>query len=318
MDIKQLIAFRAVFDNGSVTQAAKILGVTQPAVSAQLARLEESIGFDLFERVAGRLRPTTHGRQFYAEVIRALSMLERLEQSAQNIRRDQRGRLTIASQPMVSISILPELVTRFAATYPAIAVRMINRTSEEVRSIFEASAVDIGIAELPINVPGIELRRYTVPCVAIVPCHHPLAEKALITPADFAAQPFVTMSPGRLIGHKIKSTFADTQADLHIVAEAEYFSTICMLVSEERGVAIVDCWSAATFGARIVARRFEPLLDYQLGVFHRADQTPSAPVQALLALLDAKLCNPPVLEPAAAGGRRQRDDHGSERPSTPL
>ena len=75
MDFKQLIAFRAVFDNGSVTQAAKILGLTQPAVSTQLARLEEAVGFDLFERVAGRLRPTTHGRQFYDEVIRALGSL---------------------------------------------------------------------------------------------------------------------------------------------------------------------------------------------------------------------------------------------------
>ncbi len=61
MDVKLLEAFRAVVDHRSVTAAASVLGVTQPAVSTQIARLEEMIGFALFERSGGRLKPTPEG-----------------------------------------------------------------------------------------------------------------------------------------------------------------------------------------------------------------------------------------------------------------
>ena len=58
MDVRLLEAFRAVVDHRSVTAAAGAMGVTQPAVSTQIARLEEMVGFALFERSGGRLKPT--------------------------------------------------------------------------------------------------------------------------------------------------------------------------------------------------------------------------------------------------------------------
>src|SRR5882757_6286451 len=71
MDVRLLEAFRAVVDHRSVTAAAGAMGVTQPAVSTQIARLEETIGFALFERSGGRLKPTPEGLLFYAEATRA-------------------------------------------------------------------------------------------------------------------------------------------------------------------------------------------------------------------------------------------------------
>src|SRR4029077_15870220 len=72
MDVRLLEAFRAVVDHRSVTAAAGAMGVTQPAVSTQIARLEETIGFALFERSGGRLKPTPEGLLFYAEATRVL------------------------------------------------------------------------------------------------------------------------------------------------------------------------------------------------------------------------------------------------------
>ena len=77
MDVRLLEAFRAVVDHRSVTAAAGALGVTQPAVSTQIARLEEAIGFALFERSGGRLKPTPEGMLFYAEATRVLQTMDR-------------------------------------------------------------------------------------------------------------------------------------------------------------------------------------------------------------------------------------------------
>src|SRR5689334_15224910 len=78
MDIRLLEAFRAVIESGSVTHAANALGVTQPAVSAQIARLQETVGFTLFERVGNRLRPTPEAVAFHADVDRTLARIDDL------------------------------------------------------------------------------------------------------------------------------------------------------------------------------------------------------------------------------------------------
>ena len=107
MDVRLLEAFRAVVDHRSVTNAAAAMGVTQPAVSAQIARLEQELGFSLFDRGNGRLKPTAEGMLFYAEASKALTGIDRLAQAAEQIRTAQTGRLVIASHPSAAISLLP-------------------------------------------------------------------------------------------------------------------------------------------------------------------------------------------------------------------
>ena len=83
MDLRLLEAFRAVVSNHSVTRAARVLGLTQPAVSAQLARLEAAVGFQLFLRSGGRLSLTREGEEFHREVMHALGMYERPRPSSE-------------------------------------------------------------------------------------------------------------------------------------------------------------------------------------------------------------------------------------------
>lgn len=295
MDVKLLEAFRTVVDNRSVTQAATILRVTQPAVSAQIARLEAQVGFDLFERTGGRLKPTPEGRQFYAEAMHALGMIDRLEQVSSGIRNGRAGSIIIASYPVASVSILPELVARFGAAHPDAVVRMINRTSEEVRSIFEASSVDIGMTIIPVDIPGVEVRKYVVPTVAVMPKGHPAAARRVITPADFSGLPFVSMSQNRLVGHQIRSAFIDTGARFHMVVECEYYSSICSMVANGLGVSVVDCWSALTFRSQgLEVRPFEPAINTEIGVFFNAAQAPSKLTREFLELLADKLRTPPT------------------------
>ena len=295
MDVKLLEAFKAVMENRSLTRAAAVLRVIQPAVSAQIARLEALVGFDLFERTRGRLKPTPEGRQFYTEAMQALGMIDRLEQVSASIRGGRAGSIVVASYPVASISILPELVARFGATHPDAFVRMINRTSEEVRSIFEATAVDIGMAMIPIDIPGIEVRKYVVPSVAIVPENHPAAAKSVITPADFSDLPFVSISQSRLIGHQFRGAFIESGVKFRMVAECEYYSSICHMVARGFGVSVVDCWSALTFRDQgLEVRPFEPAISTEIGVFFIANKPLNILARDFLSLLDEKLRNPPA------------------------
>lgn len=290
MDFKLLEAFHTVVTNSSITKAAEILGVTQPAVSAQVARLEASLGFSLFARNGGRLNLTNEGRQFHAQVVHALDMFQRLDRVAETIRDGESGTLVIASHPSASISLIPPLMARFRKDYPETRIRMINRTSEEVRSFFPAASIDIGIAELPTDIAGVDVRKYKLDCVAILPKGHPLAEKAVVTPTDLSGEPFLAMPSERSISHRIREAFSVEGATFNSIGEVDFFSSICAMVAEGGGVSIVDSWSARMFGKMgLEIRPFEPTITYEIGVITSSEWPLSRLAQAFLSLIDSTL-----------------------------
>jgi DNA-binding transcriptional LysR family regulator len=290
MDVRLLEAFRAVVDHRSVTAAAGAMGVTQPAVSTQIARLEETIGFALFERSGGRLKPTPEGLLFYAEATRVLGEVDRLETAAAQIREGEAGRLAIASHPWAAISLLPRLVADFVSTRPGVSVRLISRHSDVVSQLLPSESFDIGIAELPIDETAVTVARFQMRCVAILPPRHALASRKLLTPELLSGLPMVAPARSLQLPPKLIAAFAAAGAHLNTVVEAEFIASLCGLVAAGTGWALVDPLSAEGFSnLGLVARPFEPAILYEVGVFHRRDREPSMLAAAFLEMLEGKL-----------------------------
>src|SRR6476646_1158170 len=261
MDVRLLEAFRAVVDHRSATGAAAAMGVTQPAVSAQIARLEQELGFSLFERGNGRLKPTAEGLLFYAEAAKALTGIDRLTQAAEQIRTAQTGRLVIASHPSASISLLPAVVSSFLSERPGVLVRVLSRNSDVISRLLPSESYDIGIAEMPVDESAVRLTRFRMRCVAILPPAHKLGTRAALSPKLLSGQPVVALARTLQTSIRLVKAFADAGADWNPVAEAEYFATVCGLVASGAGWSIVDPLSARTFQHLGVAvREFEPAI----------------------------------------------------------
>lgn len=290
MDVKLLEAFRTVVDHRSVTGAAVAMGISQPAVSTQISRLEQLVGFALFERSGGRLKPTSEGMLFYAEASRALGGFDRLAAATQQIRQGQAGRLVIASHPSAAISLLPELVADFLAARPGVMVRMVSRHSDVVSQLLPAESFDIGIAELPIDDQAVRLIRFQMRCVAILPRDHPLATRKALTPKLLSGHPMVAPGRSALTSARLHAAFSEASARMNIVAEAEFFASVCGLVAGGAGWSIVDPLSARSFAhLGLVVRPFEPAIHYEIGAFHRRDREPSVLAATFLELIAAKL-----------------------------
>ncbi len=290
MDVRLLEAFRAVVDHRSVTGAAAAMGVTQPAVSAQIARLEQELGFALFDRSNGRLKPTSEGMLFYAEASKALTGIDRLAQAAEQIRTAQMGRLVIASHPSAAISLLPGLVSAFLADRPGVLVRLLSRNSDVISRLLPSESYDIGIAELPIDETAVRVTRYRMRCVAILPANHALRARKTLTPSLLSGHPVVAASHTLQTAMRVRKAFAEAGAEWNPVAEAEFFASVCGLVASGAGWSIVDPLSAATFGhLGLKVRRFEPAIHYEIATFHARDREPSILAQSFLALLGDRL-----------------------------
>lgn len=266
------------------------MGLTQPAVSTQIARLEEVVGFALFERSGGRLKPTAEGQLFYAEATRVLAEVDRLQTATAQIREGQAGRLAIASHPWAAISLLPRLVAQFVGERPGVVVKLISRHSDVVSQLLPSESFDIGIAELPIDETAVKVTRYTMRCVAILPPRHALAARKVLTPQLLSGLPMAAPVRALQLQSKIQAVFAAAGAHMNVVAEAEFFASLCGLVAAGTGWAVVDPLSAESFGhLGFVTRPFEPAILYEIGVFHRADREPSMLASSFLDLLEARL-----------------------------
>jgi DNA-binding transcriptional LysR family regulator len=290
MDIRVLEAFRVVMQAGSVTRAAATLGLTQPAVSAQIAKLEGSVGFELFERVGNRLRPTAEGLAFRDEVERMLGSVDELGRAAERIRDGAAGSLVVAGLPLAATTLLPPVIAAFARERPDVHVEVITRNSDVIRGLFPSRTHDIGITELPVDPAGLRTTVYEMNCVAILRADHPLAACSEITPVDLSGLPFIGMSRQWAAHHLLEAIFAEQGAHLRQVAEVEVFAAICALVAEGLGVSIVDPVSASRFAPLgLVARPFRPAVPYKLAVFHSSERPPSRVALAFLGFLDAFL-----------------------------
>jgi DNA-binding transcriptional LysR family regulator len=259
IDPRLLEAFRSVLDSGSMTHAAASLGLTQPAVSAQIARLESDVGFALFVRSGNRVRPTAEAIVFRDEVEHTLAKINDLGRIAEQIRAGEVGSLTIAGHPMAGISLLPPVVAAFAKQRPNVKVELFIRNSDVVRGMFPSRSYDIGIAEPPVDPSGLTITRYRMDFVAILPKNHALCEYDVITPQLMSGRPFVGVSRLMTGYHLVEKVFSDAQARLNVVASSEFFAAICAMVASGLGISIVDRASALQFqSAGLEIRTFRP------------------------------------------------------------
>ena len=102
LNLRQIEAFKAVIEHGTVSRAADILNVSQPAISKLIAHLEADAEVRLFDRVNGRLAPTERGMRLYQEIDRIFSGVQQIENAAEAIRREEQGRLVVGVMPALS------------------------------------------------------------------------------------------------------------------------------------------------------------------------------------------------------------------------
>ena len=123
MRLRHIEVFNAVMLTGSVSAAARLMNVTQPAVSRILAHAELQLGFALFQRVKGRLVPTQEAQTLYPQVQQLFAQLDEVQRLAASLKNPQRcDELRILTVFALSVELLPRALRAFRARYPGVAV----------------------------------------------------------------------------------------------------------------------------------------------------------------------------------------------------
>lgn len=276
MDLRLIEMFQAVMRYRSVTEAARSLGVSQPAVSAALGRLEKDVGFALFRREGRHIAPTPEALLLNEEAARALAGFAQLEDAAAGISAGRRGTLTIATNPTPGISWLPSVVSRFRRERPAVNVRLLTRSSDNVRSMVSARAFDLGLAEPPFDRSDTVLGRYRFRLQCVLPADHALAAHEEITPALLEGQDLIVTSQSRSSYGAVARAFQSSGALFQPVIECEFIAIAINLVIHGAGICLADPISIAEnsqhfgHGGGLAVRRFSPEIIYEVALLRPA------------------------------------------------
>ncbi|MEM7427787.1 MAG: LysR substrate-binding domain-containing protein [Pseudomonadota bacterium] len=240
LTFKQIEAFRAVMLAGTTSEAARNLGVSQPAVSRLVADMEQDIGYQLFSRIGRRLTPSHEARLLVEEVNRALTGLEHIREAAVEIGRSRFPRLRLVAHPLAASGIVADLVAKFSAHQPGVAVTIEVMSSDEALEWVLAQRCDLGITSASIKSPGIDsLALEPGQSVCIVPCGHRLAQTARVSPECLEGEAFVSYCRDSEFRMHLDQIFSAANVERQLQFEARTTEAICALVAAGLGVSVV-------------------------------------------------------------------------------
>lgn len=241
MKIDALRAFRSVVELGSLTAAARVLNLSEPSLSRQIAALEAELQLRLFDRSRRQLRPTEVGRAFLQEVTPVLSGLQRIDDFAAEARSGARRRVRLVTMPRLGAAITAPVVARFKATHPDVVLSVDIQPRRFLETWITGQRFDVGLSSLPARHRDIDTRLlFELPAVAVLPRGHRLAGAPSVTVEDLAGDPFVTLTHGTLLRQQTEAVFGHANAMLTPALEVTQAHLACQLVALGAGVSICD------------------------------------------------------------------------------
>jgi DNA-binding transcriptional LysR family regulator len=201
LTLRQVEAFKAVIENGSISNAAEMVHISQPAMSKLIAHFEADTGLKLFDRLKGRLAPTECGMRLYEEINRIFAGVRQVENAAEAIRREERGQLVVGVMPALSGSFIQRATTGFLKDRRNMFCSVQSLSSQWIVDWLVARKLDVGLVGSQVDNPYVTLEPLMEhPLVCIMSLDHPLAPKSQIEPQDLDQIPFVAFHSDTYIG----------------------------------------------------------------------------------------------------------------------
>jgi DNA-binding transcriptional LysR family regulator len=254
----EIETFRAIMTSGSARKAAALLGVTQPAVSQSLKRLEQEAGFPLFLRLRGRLQPTPEAKALLVEVERVFVGLSSIEHRMRSLREFGVNRLQLACYPAFGLGFMPRALERFVEArggeVPQVSLQVLS--SKDVRDRVVSGLVDFGLMADEVTSDSMEASVFAeFPGVVVMRKGHPLARHKQIKPEQLAELPFIALNPEDASRRRLEETLAQHGVRLSVAVHTPYAASVCELALHGLGVGVVNPITALDYAERGLAVR---------------------------------------------------------------
>ncbi len=251
--LKDLRYLVAVADTRHFGQAAARCFVSQPTLSAQLKKLETSLGVQLIERQPRRVSLTETGQAIVQRARRILEASDEIVTLAQSRSDPLAGRLRVAMLPTIGPYLLPIVAPRLRKALPRLELLLYEYQTVPMLEKLHAGEVDVGILALPVDLDGLTERKlYDEAFVVAVPSAHRLAKRERVKPAELDGETLLLLEDGHCLRDQALAVCSRGSVHEHQDFRATSLETLRQMVAAGSGVTLLP--ELAARGAYAVAR----------------------------------------------------------------
>jgi DNA-binding transcriptional LysR family regulator len=259
MNLRQIEVFRAIMLRRSITDAARMLGVSQPTLTKVLRHAEDQLGFRLFRREHGRLYPTEEAQLLFVDADRIFRELQSLQRLSTDLREGTGGLLRVGATASLALSVVPDALELYRREAPAVRIMSYLLAGDEMAEMVMAHQLDIGVSIAPLEVPSARTETiHRAEMICIMPEGHALAALDTVTPQDVDRHTLISYSGATPVGQMLEGAFRRAGLRRRVDIEVSLSPLACSLVQRGVGVAVVDGFVPRLALPGIVWRKFRP------------------------------------------------------------
>lgn len=244
MELDQLRYFLKVAELGNFTRAAEAAGLSQPALSRSIARLEQELGQPVFERQTRQATLSDAGRIL---LDRARNILALVDDAKAQIRDDGRtGRVRVAAIPTIAPFLLPGFLRVFGRAFPEASVVVREDTTDDVLKRLSDGEVDVAVLARPVKAKHLKVEDlFEEELLLVMSADHPLRSKKLPRMADIESLPFVLLGEAHCLTDNILGFCRKNEVHPVSVERTSQLAMVQELVALNHGVSMIPAMARA-------------------------------------------------------------------------
>ncbi|BCQ27761.1 LysR family transcriptional regulator (plasmid) [Caballeronia sp. NK8] len=243
METRNLKYFLAVVDAGSVTRAADVLDIAQPALSQALSRMERDLGVKLFERTRRGAQLTAAGEAIVEDIRLSVARIDAASHRARAIGAQRGGRLTIGFASAALFSLLPRAIAALREEVPNVELMLREMSNAEQASALEKGSIDIGLLHTPVAVGGRMREKLIVRerLLAVLPLSFSVGDDGKVGLKDLSNAGLVWFPGDQLpvVRAGILSAFRKAGCEANVVQDANRSLTVLACVAAGCGASLL-------------------------------------------------------------------------------
>jgi DNA-binding transcriptional LysR family regulator len=287
MRLRHIEIFHAIYTTGSITNAAKILHVSQPSVSKVLSHAELQLGFNLFDRVKGRLIPTEEAEMLFDEVDKIYQQMRSIKNTAQNIKKSEFGSIVLGVTPALGFDAIPNVIANYHQDYSNVTFDIQTIHNDAVMQSLLEHKCDLAILFSPHSMPGVT--------------SIPLAESELVivypkekfpdcpdklTLTQVCDSEFIDISDSGPLADMLWARAMEENIGLTSSIKVQTYFIAARLVTRGLGVCVVDRYTAeGNLSDNVAIASFEPALTFNINAVHLENRAKSKVIDEFIPYL---------------------------------
>lgn len=286
MNLEQLRGFVTVAELGHFTRASERLHLAQPSLSRQISTLEQELGSELFHRARGNISLTAAGELLLPRARRMLADAEAIRTEMAELAGLNRGRVRLGAAPTLCISLVPEVLRTFRATYPSVDIQLVEGGTNLLIEQLATGSVDMALITLSERSPLTGPVLVTEPLISedlvvVSSAGAPAVADHEVSLAVLAELPLITLAESYDLRVVTDAAFRAAELKPYVVVEGGEMDSVLRFAERGIGVAVVPATVLVDRPALRSVRLIDPVLTRTIGIAHRSDVTPTVAARAM-------------------------------------